>query len=67
MTFKQKMKQIGQVAVFMSLVCFMFIAGGAERMPADATFKDWINLAGAAFVALNMGLLGISFMQEDTE
>lgn len=64
-TFAQKMKQIGMVAVFLSLICFMGIAGGVENLPPDASINDIANLVGAAVVALTMGLFGISLINEE--
>ena len=64
-TFKQKMKQIGMVAVFLSLICFMGIGGGVEHLPPDAPLNDILNLIGASVVALTMGLLGISLINEE--
>ena len=64
-TFAQKMKQIGQAAVLMSLVSFMFIAGGVEHLPPDASINDIVNLIGASVVALGMGLFGISLINEE--
>ena len=64
-TFTQKMKQIGQVAVFLSLICFMGIAGGVEHLPPDASINDIVNLIGASVVALGMGLFGISLINEE--
>ncbi len=64
-TFAQKMKNIGAVAVLLSLISFMFIAGGVENLPPEAGFKEWANLAGAAVVAFGMGLFGISLINEE--
>ena len=64
-TFTQKMKQIGMVAVFLSLICFMGIAGGVENLPPDASINDIVNLIGASAVALGMGLFGISLINEE--
>ena len=64
-TFAQKMKQIGMVAVFLSLICFMGIAGGVENLPPDASINDIVNLIGASVVALAMGLFGISLINEE--
>ena len=64
-TFAQKMKNIGGVAVLLSLICFMFIAGGVENLPPDASINDIINLIGASAVALVIGLLGISLITEE--
>ena len=64
-TFAQKMKQIGMVAVFLSLISFMGIAGGVENLPPDASINDIVNLIGASVVALTMGLFGISLINEE--
>ena len=64
-TFAQKMKNIGGVAVFLSLICFMFIAGGVEHLQPDPSINDIINLIGASAVALVIGLLGISLITEE--
>jgi len=64
-TFAQKMKNIGGVAVLMSLVSFMFIAGGVEHLPPDASLNDIVNLIGASAVALGMGVFGISLVTEE--
>jgi hypothetical protein len=58
------MKQIGSVAVFLSLVCFMFIAGGVEHLQPNPSINDIVSLIGASAVALAMGLLGISIINE---
>ena len=64
-TFAQKMKQIGMVAVFLSLVCFMGIAGGVENLPPEAGLREFSALIGAAILALAMGLFGISLINEE--
>jgi len=64
-TFAQKMKQIGMVAVFLSLICFMGIAGGVENLPPEAGIKEWTALIGASVLALAMGLFGISMINEE--
>lgn len=61
-TFDQKMKQIGQVAVFMSLVFFMFIAGAVENAPADINLTQIVSLVGATLVNFGMGIFGISLI-----
>jgi len=64
-TFAQKMKQIGMVAVFLSLICFMGIMGGVENLPPEAGINEIVSLIGAAVVALTMGLFGISLINEE--
>ena len=64
-TFTQKMKQIGMVAVFLSLISFMAIAGGIENLPPEAGLREVFALVGAAAVALSMGLFGISLINEE--
>jgi hypothetical protein len=63
-TFAQKMKQVGMVAVFLSLISFMAIAGGIEHLPPEAGIKEITALFGASIVALTMGLFGISLINE---
>jgi hypothetical protein len=58
------MKQIGSVAVFLSLICFMFIAGAVEHMPPGPNINDIVSLIGASAVAFAMGVLGLSFINE---
>lgn len=64
-TFTQKMKQIGMVAVFLSLICFMGIAGGVENLPPEAGLNEIVSLIGASVLALGMGLFGISLINEE--
>jgi hypothetical protein len=64
-TFAQKMKNIGGVAVLLSIVSFMFIAGGVEHLPPEAGIKEWTALIGASVVALTMGLFGVSLLTEE--
>jgi hypothetical protein len=64
-TFTQKMKQIGMVATFLSLICFMGIAGGIEHLPPEAGVNEIVPLIGASVVALAMGLFGISLINEE--
>jgi len=64
-TFAQKMKQIGMVAVFLSLISFMGIVGGIEHLPPEAGLGEIVSLIGASFVALTMGLFGISLINEE--
>jgi hypothetical protein len=42
----------------------MFIAGGVEHLPPNPSINDIVNLIGASAVALAMGLLGISIINE---
>lgn len=64
-TFAQKMKNIGGVAVLLSLICFMFVAGGVEHLQPNPSINDIINLIGASAVALGMGVFGISLITEE--
>jgi hypothetical protein len=59
------MKQIGSVAVFLSLVCFMFIAGAVEHMPPGPGINDIVALVGASAIAFAMGVLGLSIINEE--
>lgn len=58
------MKQIGSVAVFLSLVCFMFIAGAVEHMAPSPSINDVISLIGASLTAFAMGVFGLSIINE---
>ncbi len=64
-TFAQKMKQVGMVAVFLSLISFMGIAGGVEHLSPEAGINEIVPLIGASIVALTMGLFGISLINEE--
>jgi Co/Zn/Cd efflux system component len=58
------MKQIGSVAVFLSLVCFMFIAGAVEHLQPNPSINDIVSLVGASAIAIAMGLLGLSIINK---
>ena len=64
-TFAQKMKSIGMVAVLLSLISFMFVAGGVENLPPEAGVNEIVSLIGASVLALGMGLFGISLINEE--
>ena len=64
-TYTQKMKTIGGVAVMLSLICFMFIAGGVENLAPNPSINDIVNLIGASAVALAMGVFGVSLVNEE--
>lgn len=64
-TFAKKMRTIGQVAVFMSLVFFMFITGSIEKLPADITFPEIVYLMGVTLLNFGLGMFGISLINEE--
>ena len=65
MEFKQKVKNIGAVAVILCIIGFMGVAGGVENLPAEAGFKEWFALAGAAVTCAMLGLFGVSLINEE--
>lgn len=65
MDFRAKTQKIGAVAVFLSIISFMFVAGGVENLQPDPTLEQIVTLCGAAFVALIMGLFGISLINDE--
>lgn len=54
----------GFILLVTSMVLMFGIAGGIEKMPADANYFYWGSLALAFIVAGISGLLGYSYINE---
>ena len=60
-------RRIGNTAMFLSLVLFIFIAGSIDSIPPEAGLKEWLTLIGATFTALCLGFLGLSFLDDQDQ
>jgi hypothetical protein len=64
MDFNQKMKNVGSIAFVLGLLGLFGVAGGVETLPADAGFREWFSLLGAAVTSAMLALFGVSLLQE---
>ncbi len=65
MTFQERIKRIGALAVFLGMLGLFGVAGGVENLPPEAGFQEWAALFGAAVTSIMLAVFGLSLINEE--